>query len=49
LEESWSLAAAAEAAGVNERTASKWVGRYRVESRAAGWFLGADVRPRPDR
>jgi transposase len=27
----WSLAEAAEAAGVSERTCSKWVGRYRVE------------------
>ena len=31
LEEGWSLAAAAEAAGVSERTAIKWIGRYRVE------------------
>lgn len=31
LEENWSLAAAAEAAGVSERTCSKWVGRYRSE------------------
>jgi transposase len=31
LEEGWSLTRAAEAAGVSERTASKWVGRYRVE------------------
>jgi transposase len=27
----WSLTRAAEAAGVSERTAAKWVGRYRVE------------------
>ena len=27
----WSLRSAAEAAGVSERTASKWVGRYRAE------------------
>ncbi len=33
LDEGWSLAAAAEAAGVSERTCQKWVGRYR----AAGW------------
>jgi lambda repressor-like predicted transcriptional regulator len=26
-EEGWSLAAAAEAAGVSERTAAKWLGR----------------------
>src|SRR3954451_2431086 len=31
LEEGWSLAEAAEAAGVSERTCSKWVGRYRSE------------------
>jgi hypothetical protein len=34
LEEEWSLAAAAEAAGVSERTACKWVGRYRAEGEA---------------
>ena len=31
LEQGWSLAEAAEAAGVSERTCSKWVARYRVE------------------
>ena len=30
-EQGWSLAEAAEAAGVSERTCSKWVGRYRAE------------------
>ena len=30
-EQGWSLAEAAEAAGVSERTCSKWVGRYRTE------------------
>lgn len=34
VEEGWSLADAAEAAGVSERTASKWVGRYRAEGEA---------------
>jgi len=34
VEEGWSLAEAAEAAGVSERTASKWVGRYRAEGEA---------------
>src|SRR3954469_18518242 len=34
VEEEWSLAAAAAAAGVSERTARKWVGRYRAEGRA---------------
>jgi transposase InsO family protein len=31
LEEDWTLAAAAEAAGVSVRTLSKWLGRYREE------------------
>jgi transposase InsO family protein len=31
VEQGWSLAEAAEAAGVSERTCSKWVVRYRVE------------------
>jgi transposase InsO family protein len=31
LEQGWTLAAAAEAAGASVRTASKWVGRYRAE------------------
>src|SRR5919197_5574065 len=31
LEEGWTLAAAAEAAGVSVRTISKWVRRYREE------------------
>jgi transposase InsO family protein len=30
----WSLSAAAEAAGVSDRTARKWLGRYRVEGPA---------------
>jgi transposase InsO family protein len=34
LELGWSLAAAAEAAGVSERTARKWVGRFRAEGQA---------------
>jgi len=34
VDEGWSLAAAAEAAGVSERTAWKWVGRYRAEGEA---------------
>jgi transposase InsO family protein len=34
LEEGWSLAQAAEAAGVSERTCSKWVVRYRAEGEA---------------
>jgi len=31
IDEDWSLAQAAEAAGVSERTCGKWVGRYRSE------------------
>ena len=31
VEQGWSLAEAAEAAGVSERTCSKWVARYRAE------------------
>ncbi len=34
LEGGWSLTAAAEAAGVSERTAGKWVVRYRAEGEA---------------
>ena len=34
LVEEWPLAAAAEAAGVSERTAWKWVDRYRREGEA---------------
>ena len=34
LEQGWSLAEAAEAAGVSERTCSKWVARYRAEGGA---------------
>jgi transposase InsO family protein len=34
LEEGWSLARAAEAAGVSERTAAKWLARYRAEGEA---------------
>jgi hypothetical protein len=34
LEQDWSLATGAKAAGVSERTASKWIGRYRAEGEA---------------
>jgi transposase InsO family protein len=34
LEQRWSLTRAAEAAGVSERTAAKWLGRYRAEGEA---------------
>jgi transposase InsO family protein len=34
VEQRWSVAQAAVAAGVSERTAAKWLGRYRVEGEA---------------
>ena len=34
LEQGWSLTEAAEAAGVSERTCSKWVRRYRADGKA---------------
>jgi transposase InsO family protein len=34
IEQGWSLAAAAEAAGVSERTCSKWLARFRAEGEA---------------
>jgi len=34
IEQGWSLAEAAEAAGVSDRTCSKWVARYRAEGQA---------------
>lgn len=43
-EEGRSLAQAAEAAGVSERTASKWLGRYRCEG--AGGLADRSSRPR---
>ncbi len=42
IEQGWSLAEAAEAAGVSERTCSKWVSRYRAEGEA-----GLHDRSRP--
>jgi transposase InsO family protein len=37
VDEGWSLAEAAEAAGVSERTCQKWVGRYRREGEPGLW------------
>ena len=34
VEVGWSLAEAAEAAGVSDRTAAKWLGRWRAEGAA---------------
>ena len=39
LEEGWTLAQAAEAAGCSERTASKWLRRYRAGDRRAARSL----------
>jgi transposase len=33
-EENWSLMVAAEAAGISERSARKWLGRWRAEGEA---------------
>src|SRR5688572_28984910 len=44
LEEGWTVAAAAEAAGVSRRTAYKWLGRFKAEG-AAG-LLDRSSRPR---
>jgi transposase InsO family protein len=43
-EQGWSLAAAAEAAGVSERTAAKWVARWRAEGE--GGLLDRSSAPR---
>ena len=42
-EEGWSLAAAAEAAGVSERTAPKWLSRFQAEGEAG--LLDRSSRP----
>ena len=34
VDQGWSLAEAAEAGGVSERTCSKWVARFRAEGQA---------------
>lgn len=43
LEEGWTVAAAAEAAGCSERTAAKWLARYRAGD---GQLLDRSSRPR---
>ena len=50
IERGWSLARAAEAAGVSERTCSKWVARYRVEGEPGlvGSLVGAGVDRAPN-
>ena len=49
LEQGWSLAAAAEAAGVSERTAGKWVRRFRSEGLAGLCDRSSAPRRRPTR
>lgn len=48
-EQQWSLAEAAEAAGVSERTACKWVSRYRSEGEAGLWDRSSEPRSVPHR
>jgi transposase len=50
LEQGWTVAAAAQAAGVSVRTAAKWLGRYRSEGkgRAGRSLLGAAADPAAD-
>ena len=51
VEEGWSVAEAAMAAGVSDRTCSKWVGRYRAEWRrrdiTAGLAVALPIMPIP--
>jgi transposase InsO family protein len=49
LEEGWSLAAAAEAAGVSERTARKWIARFRAEGDAGLRDRSSAPKRRPTR
>jgi len=52
LVERWPVAAAAGAAGVGERTAAKWVARYRSEGEdlaIRAYLGGASGGIRPDR
>ena len=46
-QQGWSLAAAAEAAGVSERTAAKWLGRWRAEGKAGLLDRGSAPKRRP--
>lgn len=49
LEGGWSLTAAAEAAGVSERTAAKWLARWRAEGGAGLLDRSSAPRTRPTR
>jgi transposase len=48
-ERGWSLTEAAEAAGVSERTACKWVGRVRAEGEAGLVDRSSEPRSIPHR
>jgi transposase InsO family protein len=48
-EQRWSLTEAAEAAGVSERTAGKWVKRYREEGEAGLWDRSSAPASVPNR
>jgi transposase InsO family protein len=48
-EQGWSLTEAAEAAGVSERTACKWVGRFRAEGEAGLEDRSSEPRAVPNR
>ena len=48
-EQDWSLTEAAEAAGVSERTAGKWVDRYRDEGEAGLWDRSSAPHSIPNR
>ena len=49
VEGGWSLREAAEAAGVSERTCSKWVGRYRREGKSGLWDRSSEPARVPHR
>lgn len=49
IEQGWSLTEAAEAAGVSERTTSKWVGRFRAEGEAGLEDRSSEPRSVPHR
>src|ERR1043165_2316597 len=48
-EENWSLVAAAEAAGISERSARKWLGRWRAEGEAGLRDRSSAPRRSPNR
>ena len=50
IEGGWSVMEAAEAAGITDRTARRWLKRWRAEGAAglAGSLLGAEADPAQD-